>query len=317
MNTETVYIDPFYEDGIAKRTVAIQKAKDKFEELNNFTKLVDWSTEESLALQAINGNSYIQNIAEKHPASLYRAMINVASVGLTLNPAHAYAYLVPRDNKICLDISYKGLIKIATDTGAVRWVQCKTVRQNDIFKPQTVGQAPIHEYGGDNAFTGDRGDIVGFYCVAKTSDGDFLVETMKKAEIDEIMMRSQAWKAVGNPNSAAKTSPWHTDYEEMAKKTVIKRAAKLWPRTERGDRLHEAIDVLNEHEGINFEEEPPKEEVMVISEEEQINLQAAIEGTGIDIARILKYFKVNSLDCLPVERLSEAHELVESLGRAQ
>src|SRR5690606_1820212 len=75
-------------------------------------------------------------------------------------------------------------------------------------------------------FAKDRGDIIGVYVVAKTADGDYLTETMTRDEIDGIMNRSESVKA-------GKSTPWKTDYGEMAKKTVVKRAQKYWPKTER------------------------------------------------------------------------------------
>jgi recombination protein RecT len=71
--------------------------------------------------------------------------------------------------------------------------------------------------------------------VVKTADGDYLTTCMSRDEIDGIMNRSQSVKS-------GKSSPWKTDYNEMAKKTVVKRAYKYWPKTER---LDKAIHHLN------------------------------------------------------------------------
>src|SRR3546814_4153463 len=91
-------------------------------------------------------------------------MINVASTGLTLNPAHGHAYLVPRDGAIVLDISYKGLIKIATDTGSVLWARAECVYGKDTFRYHGPAAMPEHEA---DPFS-ERGEIVGAYCIAKT-----------------------------------------------------------------------------------------------------------------------------------------------------
>ncbi|MCY1536136.1 RecT family protein [compost metagenome] len=62
---------------------------------------------------------------------------------------------------------------------------------------------------------------------------------MSRDDIDGIMNRSQSVKS-------GKSSPWKTDYGEMAKKTVVKRAYKYWPKT---DRLDRAIHHLNTESG--------------------------------------------------------------------
>jgi recombination protein RecT len=199
------------------------------------------------AMQAIQKNDYIYGIANSAPDSVRNAVINVASIGLSLNPATAYAYLVPRDRRICLDISYQGLIKIATDTGSIRWAKAELVYTNDHFMYKGIAVLPEHSF---NPF-GDRGDFAGVYCVAKTSDGDFLVETMTAEQIHDIRNKSEAYKSFAK--GTAKQCPWVDFFGEMTKKTCIKRASKTWPKSQRGDRLQTAISILNENgEGIDF-----------------------------------------------------------------
>lgn len=227
----------------------IGEAKDKFQaiiaespEIN-----VKWQTESMFAMQAIQKNDYNIAAAQKSPASLRNAIINIASIGLSLNPATAYAYLVPRDGAICLDISYKGLIKIATDTGSILWAKADIVYSSDTFEYNGVATAPIHKA---DVFSKDRGEVVGVYCIAKTCDGDYLVETMTEAELIDIKNKSKS--------AGSSYSPWNTFPNEMRKKAVIKRASKTWPKTERHGQLDKVIEYVNQDEGINFDE--PKEE---------------------------------------------------------
>jgi recombination protein RecT len=91
---------------------------------------------------------------------------------------------------------------------------------------------PTHKF---NPFAKDRGEIVGVYCVAKTNHGDWVTDTMTIDEVYAIRDRSESYKA-------GKSTPWKTDPGEMIKKTIVKRASKMWPKT---DRLDEAIHHLN------------------------------------------------------------------------
>jgi recombination protein RecT len=117
---------------------------------------------------------------------------NIAAIGISLNPAKRQAYLVPRDGKICLDISYMGLMDLAMATGSIKWAQAEIVYAQDSFALNGFDKPPTHTY---NPFSKDRGDVVGCYVVVKTADGDYLTTCMSRDEIDGIMNRSQSVKA--------------------------------------------------------------------------------------------------------------------------
>lgn len=218
---------------------------------------VTWAKESQFAVQLFQRNEYLTKTAIANPASAQNAIINVAAIGITLNPASKLAYLVPRDGMVCLDISYMGLLHLAQATGAIKWGQCKLVYSNDTYESNGLDSAPTHKY---NTF-GDRGTVVGGYCTIKTPDGDYLTEEMSLAEI-------KATEAT----SKAKNGPWKNFWEEMARKTIVKRASKYWPRRER---LDQAIDYVNTEggEGINFAAERGSEkDVTPITDETQATI---------------------------------------------
>lgn len=207
---------------------------------------LNFKKEAGFALQLLKASDFLRSTAQGNPDSLQNAITNIAAIGISLNPATKEAYLVPRNRSICLDISAIGLIKLATDSGSIKWAQAEIVKKNDKFKFLGVGKEPFHEV----EYFSDRGETVGVYVVAKTSDGDFLTTVMSVKECHDIRDRSEAWKAF--VTGKTKSCPWATDEGEMMKKTVIKRASKLWPKSER---LDTAVHVLNEHEGIDFNSE--------------------------------------------------------------
>jgi len=205
---------------------------------NNLT--VKWTEEKQFAIQALQKNALL---AKCVPYTVQNAIVNVAAVGLTLNPADGYAYLVPEYNKTTkqnecqLRISFKGLIKAATDTGAIQWVRAEIVKKEDKFEYTGPCSLPIHTM---DAFSSDRGRSIGVYCVAKTNEGDYLSDIMPWSEVEKI-------------KACAKTQMvWDKWPDEMAKKAIIKRAAKQWPRTEKSAVLHKAIEVVNDSEGSDF-----------------------------------------------------------------
>ncbi len=220
---------------------------------------VTWAKESQFAIQYFQRNDYLAKTALSNPTSAQNAIINVAAIGITLNPASKLAYLVPRDGMVCLDISYMGLLHLAQSTGSIKWGQCKLVYSNDTYESNGLDTAPTHKY---NAF-GDRGDVVGGYCTVKTADGDYLTEEMSLAEI-------KATEAT----SKAKNGPWKNFWEEMARKTIVKRASKYWPRAER---LDNAIHVINEDEGIFQEPVMAHKSEEDIREDERRKQQEAVE----------------------------------------
>ncbi len=200
---------------------------------------ISFEREAGFAIQVIQNNSYLEGIAKSNRQSLIDAVTNVAAIGISLNPAKKQAYLVPRDGKVCLDISYIGLLDLAVECGAIAWAKAAVVHEKDDFGLEGYDKPPAHKF---NPFSKDRGEIVGVYVVVKTPSGDYLTDTMSVDEVNSIRDRSSAWKAW---ISKKKSCPWVTDYSEMAKKTVVKRAAKYWPRGANGNRIDQAIHHLN------------------------------------------------------------------------
>lgn len=237
---------------------AIEAAKERFLQIAPHG--LDFTAEHGFAVQLLNNNDYLKSVALTNPRSLESAIINVAAIGLSLNPAKKQAYLIPRNvkhgdkwvSKIFLEPSYVGLCDLATQSGSIKWVQAQLVRAADTFVDHGPGQKPTHTY---EAFAPaeKRGEIVGVYCTAKTDGGDYLNEIMTREDIIAIRDRSEAWKRKvekEKKGGSAHGGPWESDFAEMAKKSVIRRAFKTWPKTETLDRLAAAIDLSNNNEGF-------------------------------------------------------------------
>lgn len=199
---------------------------------------VSWAKECQFAIQHFQRNQKLAATAIANPTSAQNAIINVAAIGISLNPASKLAYLVPRDGMVCLDISYMGLLHIAQSAGVIKWGQCKLVHFCDTYENLGLDKAPAHKYN-PYATPDDRGAVIGGYCTVKTAEGDYLTEEMSLAEIEEIRKVSKAGTSL--------KGPWVNFWSEMARKTIVKRAHKYWPRA---DRLDNAVDMLNEAEGI-------------------------------------------------------------------
>lgn len=214
-------------------------------------KSIAFEREAEFAIQAICASEFAVKIARQNPQSVRDAVANIAAIGISLNPAKKQAYLVPRKGAICLVISYMGLLDLAIQSGSIMWGQAELVYAADEFVMNGFDQPPTHKR---SPFSPDRGALIGVYVVVKTHSGDYLTATMTAKEVFDIRDRSDAWIAYQKDSS--KKCPWVTDEGEMVKKTVIKRAYKTWPKS---DRLDRAVHHLNTDagEGITFNLEDP------------------------------------------------------------
>ncbi len=219
----------------------VMQVMPQFQRIAQKRQKVRWAEESQYALQLCKANPALLSC---DPSTLQDAIINVAAVGLSLNPASGHAYLVPefhkgsKRNTCCLRVSFKGLIKLATDSGSISWVKADTVKANDTFEYRGINQIPMHHM---DPFR-DRGETIGAYCVAKTTSGDILIDIINREQLERIR------------NCAKTQNVWDNWFDEMAKKAIIKRAAKQWPPGKETEQLDEAIKIINDAEGTDFEE---------------------------------------------------------------
>jgi recombination protein RecT len=159
-------------------------------------------------------------LAECRIESLLQSIMLLSQFGML--PDGRSAHLIPYFNTKanCYDcqaiIDWKGKVARASQNG-VENINADVVCFNDKFtwKVTTEGLQFEHEIDFKNP---ERGDMFAAYCVWRHA-GKFSGVIMTKLEIDGIRKRSKL------PDKG----PWNTDYSEMAKKTVVHRASKLWP----------------------------------------------------------------------------------------
>jgi recombination protein RecT len=141
-------------------------------------------------------------------------LIKAASLGLYVNTGDAY--LVPYKDTCQLQIGYQGMLKLLY-RGGMKSITVNAVYSNDVFEFVDGTERMIRHI---RSFK-DRGEFMCVYCIAKIN-GEQIIEIMDKNEIDLVMSKSK---------SAQKNdSPWNIFYDEMAKKTVIRRLFKKLPQ---------------------------------------------------------------------------------------
>ncbi|MGN6347066.1 MAG: recombination protein RecT [Candidatus Nitrosocosmicus sp.] len=160
--------------------------------------------------------------------SVLSSIIQASQLGLEVSSLIGHGYLVPfkkKDKetgkyiKECqFIIGYRGMIDLARRSGKLISLSSQSVYENDHFDFKYGLEEKLDHipYQGE-----DRGKFIGAYAIAKLDKGSYQFGVMFKNEIDKIKARSKS--------SQSDYSPWTTDYEEMAKKTVIRRLFKYLP----------------------------------------------------------------------------------------
>ena len=170
-----------------------------------------------IVLSALSTNP---KLAETTPQSFLGAMMTAAQLGVEPNTPLGQAYLIPYRNKGVMEcqfqLGYKGLIDLAYRSGEISIIQAQMVYSEDSFT-YSFGLEPTLKH---IPATGDRGEPVHVYAMFKTKEGGYGFEVMS---IEEIRIFAQKY------SKAYDNGPWQTNFEEMAKKTVLKRVLKYAP----------------------------------------------------------------------------------------
>lgn len=211
----------------------------------------DFEREASFAIQHLSKNPYLQKADQK---SILKSVLNIAQTGLTLNPISKYAYLVPRYNgatktlECVLDPSYTGLVKLLTDSGAVKSINCQIVYDGDDIEADFASDKKIVKHVPYLLTGKEQGNVKLVYSVATLHDGSYHAEIMSINEVNDIRDKSEAYKAYKAEKT--KTCIWVDHYTEMVRKTCIKRHFKHLPKSGNLENLEKAIDLSHVASGI-------------------------------------------------------------------
>lgn len=156
------------------------------------------------------------------PQSFLGAMMTAAQLGMEPNTPLGQAYLLPYYNnkKQCMEcqfqLGYKGLIDLAYRSGEVSTIQAHIVYANDKFS-YSFGLDPTLNHVPAVA---SRGEPTHVYAIYRTRDGGYGYDVMS---IDDVRNHAQKY------SKSYSSGPWQTNFEEMAKKTILKRVLKYAP----------------------------------------------------------------------------------------
>lgn len=203
----------------------------------------------TIVVTALNTNPKLR---ECTPMSFVGAMMTAAQLGCEVNTPLGQAYLIPRWNskknstECQFQLGYKGLIDLAYRSGEVSTIAAHVVYENDEFEYE-LGLEPVLKH---KPAKSNRGDPAYVYATFHTKDGGYGFEVMSMEDVREHARKFS--DAVKN----GKFSPWTTNFEEMAKKTVLKRVLKYAPMKTDFARALAADETVKNTISANMFDEP-------------------------------------------------------------
>ena len=223
-------------------------------------------TPERFTRIALSAVSNTPKLGSCTPQSFLGAMMNAAQLGLEPNTPLGQAYLIPFENRkkgvteCQFQIGYKGLIDLAYRSGEVKMIDAQTVYENDEFEYE-LGMDPVLKHKPART---NRGNPIYFYATFKLTNGGQGFQVMS---IEDVQDHAKKYSKTYN------NGPWQTNFEEMAKKTVLKKLLKYAPlktefvkqvtsdetiKTSISDHME---DVPNEYMDVEYEEHPNEDPV--------------------------------------------------------
>ncbi len=172
-----------------------------------------------MVLSAISANPGLAVCEQK---SFLGAMMQAAQLGLEPNTPLGQAYIIPYKEKgvpkAQFQIGYKGLIDLVYRSGQVSIIDAQVVYENDEFEYE-LGLDPKLKH--KPALT-NRGKPILYYAMFRTKDGGFGFQVMS---YEDCLAHAKKYSKAYSGGF----SPWTSNFDEMAKKTVLKKALKYAP----------------------------------------------------------------------------------------
>lgn len=168
-------------------------------------------------------------LLECEQTSVLGGLMTCAQLGLRVGVL-GHAWVLPfyngrsRRHEAQLIIGYQGYRELAQRSGMVSTLIGRAVHKNDLFDVDYgLKDDLVHKPRLD----GDRGEIIGYYCIAKYTTGGHAFWHLSKTDAEQhrdryAMARNKQGEIVG---------PWKDNFDEMSVKTAFLRLAKWMPKS--------------------------------------------------------------------------------------
>lgn len=240
-----------------------------------------------IALSAINTTP---KLTECSPATILSCVMKCSALGLEPSAVDGLgrAYILPYRSKngmqAQLILGYKGMIALARRSGEIKDISARAVYEGDTFEYEFGLNENLRHIPSARKHD-DSEKPTHVYMTAHFKDGGHYIDVMTLEEVEAIRKRSKA----------SNNGPWVTDYEAMAKKTVIRRAFPYLPVSIEAQNAAASdetsggfVDQLSFDPIVPIGEEEARKEIPeVVADTEPKGLRKAVCkscGTAIEVA---------------------------------
>ena len=191
------------------------------------------------AIMLFNQNPKLQACS---PTSILAALMTASALGLDLTPQLGQCYIIPYEarkkvgnqwvtvSEAQFQLGYRGVISLAYRSDAIKRIDAQVVREKDYFKFSRGLNPELEHIESEDE---DRGEITHVYAVANFSNGGFAFDVWPIAKVMAHAKKFSRSFTVKNYRTGEESinakSPWATDFEAMAKKTLIMAIWKYLP----------------------------------------------------------------------------------------
>jgi recombination protein RecT len=220
-------------------------------------------------LQSVSNNALL---AKADPMTIYNAAMIAATLDLPINPNLGFAYIVPYKGQAAFQMGYRGYIQLAQRTGQYEAINMVKIYENQ-FKSFN---ALTEELNCDFTIQGS-GKIVGYAAYFRLVNGFSKTSYWSTEQVTEHAKRfSQSF--------GSNSSPWKTDFDAMAMKTVLKNTLAKWGILSIEMQMAVKTDqaVIRDENGQNVDYPDGRDEFQdaeVVVDEKKATLRDKIEAT--------------------------------------
>jgi recombination protein RecT len=158
------------------------------------------------------------NMREVNPHSIIASAMQAATLDLPIEQNFGFAYIVPYKGQAQFQMGYKGFIQLGMRTGQYRFLNAIPVFEGELIRHDKLKGEVVYD---SEKRKSDR--VIGYVAYLQLLNGFEHAEYWTADDVQAHAERfSQAYRA------KKKDSPWFTDFDAMACKTVLKSLISHW-----------------------------------------------------------------------------------------
>lgn len=167
----------------------------------------------------INSNEDVLAIFQNNPITIIQSALKAAAYDLPIEPSLGYAYILPFKQNAVFVLGYKGMVQLALRTGLYMRLNAVDVREGELISYDRLTEDIEFRWEADNAKRA-KIPVIGYAAFYRLKNGMEKTLFMTKAEIDA--------HELANRKGRSQNPVWKNHYDEMAKKTILRRLLSKW-----------------------------------------------------------------------------------------